>query len=89
VEAVKPEVVSTMWGGDVHGDHGAVYDALTSVLKSFYIARVRCPQAALLRDALLNRCRRSHPLGALPTTGVPRRYGVHRRKGRHHGTLQD
>lgn len=56
LEEVQPDVVYSMWGGDVHGDHGALYDALASVLKSFYmqkygVSKVLCYETLSSTDA--------------------------------------
>lgn len=38
IGAVRPQVVYVVHHGDVHGDHRAVYEAATAVLKSFRMA---------------------------------------------------
>lgn len=39
VEEVRPQVVYLLHGGDVHTDHHALYTAVMSVLKPFYMMR--------------------------------------------------
>ncbi|MDA0747989.1 MAG: PIG-L family deacetylase [bacterium] len=56
IEKAKPEIIYTVHGGDIHTDHGAVYTALMSVVKPFYmnrlgVKRVLCYETLSSTDA--------------------------------------